>query len=184
MGIIRVQLCYNESIPDNMTGCKIIRFSREEVEDKTYNLSRSFFTLGSFLGMVLTLVLSTSVIWESINLRPVAGGFLVSYLLQSFSMIFFDTDLCHVYKCQMATGGYLSITSCICWIATLMAVAKMDVFKEQSIRARQRAALRATRRAQRQEKKRMARSKRPTKTIRNDDEVDKPSVNEKKFITL
>ena len=174
LGLIRVQLCYNESIPDNLTGCKIIRFSREEVDDIKFNLSRSLFALGSFLGMALSVVLSTSVIWESINLRPVAAGFLLSYLLQSFSMIFFDTDLCHEYRCQMASGGYLSITSCFCWIATLMAVAKMDVFKVQSIRARERAALRAERRAERQEQKRMA--KRPRIAVQNEKDLKAVSV--------
>lgn len=174
LGIIRVQLCYNESIPDNLTGCKIIRFSRKEVEDMKFNLSRSFFTLGSFLGMALSVVLSTSVVWESINLRPVAAGFLLSYLLQSFSMVFFDTDLCHEYRCQMASGGFLSISSCICWIATLMAVAKMDLFKVQSIRARQRAALRAERRAERQERKRMA--KRPRIIVQNEKQLNTQSA--------
>jgi hypothetical protein len=174
LGMIRVQLCYNESIPDNLTGCKIIRFSRKEVEDWKYNFSRSLFTLGSFLGMALSVVLSTSVVWESINLRPVAAGFLLSYLLQSFSMIFFDTDLCHEYRCQMASGGYLSITSCICWIATLMAVAKMDVFKVQSIRARQRAALRAERRAERLERRRIA--KRPRIVVQNEKQLNTQSV--------
>jgi hypothetical protein len=174
LGMIRVQLCYNESIPDNLTGCKIIRFTRNEVEDWKFNLSRSLFTLGSFLGMALSVVLSTSVFWESINLLPVAAGFLLSYLLQSFSMIFFDTDLCHEYKCQMAAGGYLSITTCICWIATLMAVAKMDLFKVQSIWARQRAVLRAERRAERLERKRMA--KRPRIVVPNEKQLNTQTV--------
>jgi hypothetical protein len=170
MGMIRVQICTNTSatdIPQDMSNatsleseCTIIRFTREEVSDKLFNLSRSLLTLGSFLGIVLTIILSTSIIWESINLRPIAIGFLLAYFFQTFSLLFFDTDLCHEYKCKMATGGYLSVISSICWIGALISVVKMDLFKLQSTRLRRRAERKAKREARRQERKEFALRKR------------------------
>ena len=189
MGMIRVQICTNTSattsstvasltesgdgilnISTTMTSttsasvessdCTITRFTREEVNDHLFNLSRSLLTMGSFLGIALTLVLTTSIVWETINLRPIAIGFLVAYFFQSFSMLFFDTELCREYKCQMDSGGYLSITTSICWIVTLIAVVRMDLFKLQSIRSRRREERKAKREARRQERKALALRKR------------------------
>ena len=112
--------------------------------------------MGTYLGIVLTLVLSTSIVWETINLRPIAFGYLVAYFLQSFSMLFFDTDICRDYKCQMATGAYLLITASVCWISALIFVVRMDLFKLQSIRLRRREEREAKREARRQKRKAMA----------------------------
>jgi hypothetical protein len=171
MGMIRVQICTNattaaalEQGTTNTTvvesGCKIIRFTREEVDDKLYNISRSLLTLGSYLGIALTIVLSTSIVWESINLRPIAIGFLLAYFFQSFSLMFFDTDLCHVYQCKISYGGYLSIITSLCWIGALIAVVKMDLFKIQSIRVRRREERKAKSEVRRQERKALALRKR------------------------
>ena len=186
MGMIRVQICTNTSTAatsaasvtetyDGMMNvttpsttsewmasptCTITRFTREEVNDRLYNISRSLLTMGSYLGIALTLVLTTSIVWETINLRPIALGYLVAYFFQSFSMLFFDTDLCREYDCQISTGGYLSITASICWILTLISVIRMDLFKLQSIRLRRREERKAKREARRQERKALALRKR------------------------
>ena len=175
MGMIRVQICTNASAVASIASltktengsitsesrvesseCTITRFTREEVNDRLFNLSRSLLTMGTYLGIVLTLVLSTSIVWETINLRPIAFGYLVAYFLQSFSMLFFDTDICRDYKCQMATGAYLLITASVCWISALIFVVRMDLFKLQSIRLRRREERKGKREARRQKRKAMA----------------------------
>jgi hypothetical protein len=187
MGMIRVQICTNSSAIPSTTfaeatgsddgiwnisttkttsttpvssGCTITRFTREEVNDKLFNLSRSLLTMGSYLGIALTLVLTTSIVWETINLRPIAFGYLVAYFFQSFSMLFFDTKICREYRCQISTGGYLSIFTSICWIVSLIAVVRMDLFKLLSIRLRRREERKAKREARRQERKALALRKR------------------------
>lgn len=190
MGIIRVQICTNTSAAVSSTSltesedemmnvttapssssssssvlmespaCTTTRFTREEVSDRLFNLSRSLLTLGTYLGIALTLVLTTSIVWETINLRPIAFGYLVAYFFQSFSMLFFDTELCREYECQISTGGYLSIITSVCWIVSLISVVRMDLFKLQSIRLRRREERKAKREARRQERKALALRKR------------------------
>lgn len=152
VGMIRMEVCYNETVSD-LSGCKVIRMSPEEVKDPMFNISRSLLTLATCLGVALTFVLTTTVIWESVNLRPIGFAFLITYFFQSFSMLFFDSTLCHKQSCAMATGGILCIVTSVLWVATIVAVAKMDSFKIRAMRARRREARRKRRRERRERRK-------------------------------
>lgn len=153
MGLIQIEICYEKSMC-SMSGCEIIRLSPEQIGDELFNLSRSVLTIGTTLGIAITAVLTTSVWWETINLRPVGLGFMIAYFFQSFSMLIFNTNLCDKYKCKMASGGTLCIVASVCWIAACLAVAKMDSFKIRAIRARRNARRKA--RKQRKQNKRKA----------------------------
>lgn len=153
MGVIRVQICRKKS-KSGMRWCEIIPLGREKVNDKFINLSGSLLTMGASLGVALTVVLSTSIVWETINLRPVGFGFLLVYFFQSFSLIFFDANICNESKCRMAPGSILCVMASIFWIAACFGVAKMDAYKVRSIRARRRAARKLARQARREKRER------------------------------
>jgi hypothetical protein len=154
VGLIRMEVCYNETAVVTSTtkrsGCEIIRLSPDDVQDPMFNISRSLLTMATLLGIVLTVIVTTSIVWESVNLRPVGFGFLLTYFFQSFSLLFFDTNLCHRYGCTMATGGILCIITSVFWVATIVAVAKMDSYKIRAIRTRRRDARRKERRERRE----------------------------------
>lgn len=152
VGMIRMEVCYNETVSD-LAGCQVIRMSPNEVKDPMFNISRSLLTLATCLGVALTLILTFTVAWESVNLRPIGFAFLTTYFFQSFSMLFFDSNLCHKHNCSMAKGGILCIVTSVLWVATIVAVAKMDSFKIRAIRARRREARRKRRRERRERRK-------------------------------
>lgn len=157
VGMIRMKLCFNETMSD-MTGCEIIRLSPPEVEDRMFNIARSLLTLATCLGCGLTLVLTTSVVWESINLRPLGFAFVLTYLLQSFSLFFFGSKLCNEHRCRMSQGSILCIVTCMLWIGVSFAVFKMDVFKFKAQRQRRREARRKRRQERRDECERQMRA--------------------------
>lgn len=136
IGMIRMEICYDETMTAGLTGCQTIRLSRDAVNDKVFNLARCLLALGTALGLALTVVLCTSVFWETINLRPIAFGLLLAYFFQSFSLLIFDTEICNEYKCKMAPGSILCVVASVCWLATCAFVAKMDSFKIRSLRVR------------------------------------------------
>ena len=149
IGMIRMEICLNSTMM-NDSRCSIIRLSPDEIDDSVFNLSRTLLGLATLFGVALTLMFTTSVYWESINLKPIGIGFLITYFFQSFSMLFFDTDLCSQYSCKMGPGGVLCIVASFCWMAACVGTAKMDSFKLRAIRARRRAA----RKKAKQERKR------------------------------
>jgi len=140
IGMIRIEICLNTTMMMDNSGCEIFRLNSRDVDDNIFNLSRSLLGLATALGFVLSLMLTTSIYWESINLKPIGVGFLVTYFFQSFSMLFFDTDLCSDHSCKMGTGGILCIIASICWMVACVGTAKMDSFKLRAIRARRKAA--------------------------------------------
>lgn len=161
MGLIEMELCFNESVTEQsvsqtlsiegqnksstddylaLRGCQTIRLSPEEVDDFMFNLSRSLLSLGAALGIALTVILPTSIVWETINLRPVAFSYIIAYFFQSFTMLVFDSEVCSKYNCRMGPGGIMCILASLCWVVVSIAVVKMDSFKVRSIRERRQAA--------------------------------------------
>jgi hypothetical protein len=160
MGLVRVQLCYNETYQQNRQlkqldypsnarhlntesspetpvdtvdvhsterDCFILLLTEETVNDTMWNVSRSFLSLAIAFGSFLTLMLSLSVYWESINLKPIAVGLLLTYFLQSLSFFFFDSDLCRNYKCSLNEGSVASILASLFWFLSGMLCIRMDV---------------------------------------------------------
>lgn len=157
VGMIRMKLCFNETIVPQMEGCEVIRLSPPEVEDRMFNMARSLLTMATGLGCGLTLILTTSVLWESINLRPLGFAFVMTYILQSFSLFFFGSRLCSEHRCKLGPGSILCIVTSLLWIGVSFAVFKMDVFKFKAQRQRRREARRKRRQERREERERKAR---------------------------
>jgi hypothetical protein len=200
MGLIRMQLCFNESysandaaaldasswstIPtsdnpaddpthsDDATGCAIVRLSPDDVDDPMFNFARSLLTLGTALGLVLTILLVSSIVWESINLRPLGFGYLLAYFFQSFAMLCFDSNLCNLHQCRMGPGGNACILASICWIGACIAVAKMDSSKIKLRRARRKAA----RQAKREQRDKQERSRRRSDIVVTTEGEDGSSI--------
>jgi len=139
VGMIFMEICLNATMMDEPR-CEILRLSPDDIDDSIFDLSRSLLGMATALGFVLSLMLTTSIYWESINLKPIGVGFLITYFFQSFSMLFFDTDMCAEYSCKMGPGGVICIVASICWMAACIGTAKMDSFKLRAIRARRREA--------------------------------------------
>jgi hypothetical protein len=110
--------------------------------------------MGTALGFLLTLVLSSSIYWETINLKPVGFGFLITYFFETLSMLVFDSKLCNEHHCKVGPGAVLGIIACICWIGTCVAVTKMDWFKIRAARLRRKAARKKAKQARREAKRR------------------------------
>lgn len=152
-GMVRLEICYNETVAAPLYGCEVITLDSDDVSDNMFQIARLFLTLSAVFGSFFTIVMTSSVYWQSINLRPVGFGYLATYFLQSFAMLFFDTEICATNKCNVGSGCIFCIFACISWIGACASTAKMDVFKAKSLRRRRRER-RAIRRRQREERMR------------------------------
>lgn len=139
IGMIHLKLCSNFTWGPE---CSIISMSSDDVDDRIFDLARILITMATVLGGFLTLCLSTAIFWQSINLKPIAAGFLLTYFLESFAMVFFDIKICEGGNCRVGLGCGCCIFSSICWVGSCISTAKMDAVK-----------LRAQRRRRRQRKK-------------------------------
>jgi hypothetical protein len=146
IGILRIQVCYNETVA-RMSGCQTIPLAVELVQDNLFDVARLFLNLGALFGIFFSVVLSTSIYWESINLRPIGLGFLLSYFLQSFTMLFFDSDICNTNKCRPGAGCIYCIAASLCWITACVAAAKMNNVKTRNTRRRRRRSKRVAKKA-------------------------------------
>ena len=134
---IHCVVCYNETTMSGV-GCQTFDLKADDIDDNVFEISRILLTVATFLGVFLTIFLVTSALWESINLKPVGLGFLLVYFAQAFSMLFFDTQVCHKYDCRMGSGCIMCIIASACWILTCLATAKMDTHKARLRRRRRR----------------------------------------------
>ena len=149
LGLLQFEVCFNETTT-SQTGCQIFDLKSDDVDDVMFELSRILLTVAAFLGILLTICLVTATCWESINLKPVGLGFLLVYFAQAFTMLFFDSDVCHAYECRMGLGCIECLAASACWIMASLATAKMDTHKMRMRRRRRR---RAKRHVEQAEKK-------------------------------
>jgi hypothetical protein len=141
VGMIWLDLCFNTTLSgftDDEPECKTIRLEVNDIGDRLFEMSRAFLSLGCFFGTFLSIFLCTSVYWESINLKPIGLGYLVTYFFQSFALLFFDTKICQHNGCQVDKGGIYCIIASFCWLFTCVATAKMDAYKTKMRRRRRR----------------------------------------------
>ncbi|KAL3909952.1 MAG: hypothetical protein SGILL_007883, partial [Bacillariaceae sp.] len=136
IGMIHLRLCYNETfvvenIDASLPGCTIHDLTAGEIDDTMFQTARSMAFLAVLLGGFVSVFMTTSVVWHSINLRPIGFGYLIAYFLQSFTFLFFDADLCTEHKCSLAQGGIFSAVASLCWILACIAAARMDSHKFQ-----------------------------------------------------
>ena len=48
--------------------------------------------------------------------RPISILFLLSYLLQSLTLLFLDSNICREQVCTLSTGAHMLLASCVLWI--------------------------------------------------------------------
>jgi uncharacterized RDD family membrane protein YckC len=155
LGLFYIQLCYNETASDGLSGCQMLTLRSSDVSDNIYDVARLFGSLSTILGPFLTLFLTTSVVWETINLRPIGFGLLLAYFFQSFTMLLFDSDICQESHCSVGAGCLLSIGAALCWLGSCLATAAMEAHKIRATRARQKQLKRRVKRALRKAQKQM-----------------------------
>lgn len=128
IGMTKLTLCFNDTFIEK-SGCIIDDLDSSEIDDNTFQLARSFAFLSLILGGFMSVMLSISVVWYSINLKPIGLGYLCAYFFQSFSFLFFDTSLCSSHGCNISNGGYFAIAASILWILACIAASRMDAIK-------------------------------------------------------
>jgi hypothetical protein len=129
VGMINLQLCYNETFAPTAQGCITDQLGSDEIEDVIFQVARSFAFLAVLLGGFMSVMLTSAVVWYSINLRPIGLGYLFAYFLQSFTFLFFDTELCSAHGCTISSGGYHCIAASVFWIIACIAASRMDAIK-------------------------------------------------------
>ncbi len=144
--------------------CYNVRLSTDIVEDTMWEVSRLSASLAIVLGVFFSILLISTVYWESINMKPVAIGLLVTYLLQSFSFFFYDSQLCREHSCKLSSGTYLSIFASFCWFGASMVCILMDVYHTRKMRRLAREERRRRRRLRRAERLKRKASSATSKT--------------------
>lgn len=136
IGLSSIRLCQNSTLfPDPVCFSKGLGSSI--TDDTMVDVARFLASLATVCGFLLSTCILASIIWKTINLKPVGYGLLFTYFAQSFSMLFFDSNLCAEYKCKVGTGCTLGIVSSIFWIVACIGIAKMDAFKIREERKHQ-----------------------------------------------
>ena len=124
-------------------GCFVLELTVDTIHDMMWNVSRTFHSLAIAFGSFLTLMLCLAIYWESINLKPIALGMLVTYFFQSLSFFFFDSHLCREYTCEFSEGSTASIFACLLWFFCALCCIRMDIVyqteKRRWLRRRNRA---------------------------------------------
>lgn len=160
--------------------CSTVRLSSDVVEDTMWQVSRIAASLSIALGIFFCIMLVCTIYWESINLKPMAVGLLITYLLQSFSFFFYDSELCRDHGCKLAMGTYLSILASFCWFGASMMCIVMDVYHARKMKRLARLERRRRRRLRRAEKLARKCSTGTAQTERSEaseeDDMDAPPV--------
>ena len=124
-------------------GCFVLELTVDTIGDIMWNVSRLFLSLAIAFGAFLTIMLCSATYWESINLKPIALGMLVTYFFQSLSFFFFDSKLCREYVCSFSQGSIASVFASLCWFCCALCCIRMDIVyqaqKRQWLRRRNRA---------------------------------------------
>ena len=131
LGIINARLCYNETVstlygPDNVGCFSIPLATNEDIDDPVFKVSAIFISVATLFGGILTIFLTTSVIWRTINFRVLGTGYLFVYCFQSLSFLFFNTELCHSHDCKVDVGCIYCILASMFWLTSCLTCAKMD----------------------------------------------------------
>ena len=115
-------------IDDATIPCIIHRLTSDDVhDDGMYTMSVATAFLAIVFGGFVTICLTFSAFWKTINLRPIGAGYLIAYFLQSFTLMIFDSNLCKDNMgCSISQGGTLSAIASVCWIISCAACARMD----------------------------------------------------------
>ena len=181
VGLVRLNICYSDDYLDALESntqmrmpymnsavdisdkttrniphkpCFTVRLSAEMIEDTMWEVSRLSASSAIALGAFFSLFMISTIRWESINMKPMAIGLLMTYLLQSFSFFFYDAQICRDRGCTLGLGTYLSILASFCWFGASMICILMDVHHTRKMRHLARLERRRRRRLRRQKLKR------------------------------
>lgn len=84
---------------------------------------------------------------DSSGYRPISICFLISYLLQSLTLLFLDSDLCRNQVCSMSTGAHGLLAACLLWVVSGL----LTLFMMKKVRTNERRVRRFKRRISREE---------------------------------
>jgi len=160
---------------DVLVGCGVIPLTTENVNDRLWNVARSFLFLAIVLGSFVTVFLCSACYWETINLKPVSIGLLLAYFFQSLSFFFFDSDLCREYQCGLAEGSILSVFASLMWFASGLASIRMDMVYHRRLREARKLRRRQERKQRKKMKSKLNRSPSAETTTTSSDEVTQDS---------
>ena len=133
LGLFNIKVCFNQNNTE-MHGCMDYNLPSTAIEgDNIFQVARLFVSLGAFFGALATGILVSSLFWESINLKPIYMTLLLAYFLQSFTMLFFDSNACSEKGCRIGRGCSYCIGASMCWIVACLATTRMDNFKKRAI---------------------------------------------------
>jgi len=107
------------------TVCKKLRLEEAVIGDGLWNSTRIFTGLTEWLGGFLAFTLICSCFWKTMNLIPIAVGLLVTYVFQSLSFLFFETELCKDHGCFQSQGGDMAVAAIMCWFGAWIGVLNM-----------------------------------------------------------
>ena len=147
-----------------MDSCHVIRLSNTIIEDTMWEVARVSTSMAIALGGFFCVMMISTLYWESINMKPIAVGLLITYLFQSFSFFFFDSQLCREHSCSLSDGTIMSIVASFCWFVSAMVAILMDVHHTRKLR---RLARLERRRLRRLRKKKLQRESSTTTTETN-----------------
>jgi hypothetical protein len=198
-GMVRLQMCYTDDFLESrefggdssiampyLNGavdveesahrepCFILRLSTSIIEDTMWEVSRLSTSMAIALGAFFCIMMISTVRWESINLKPIVAGLLATYLFQSFSFFFYDTDLCRQHSCKLGVGTYLSMLASFCWFGAAMIAILMDVDQTKKMRQLARRERRRQRRLERRMKRKSTTATGRTDSRRSDSDNGPP----------
>ena len=126
VGLLRMELCFNETASEELSGCQIIQLDESTSSDTMMTLARLFLVSSVVSGGFFTLFLTLAMVWESIRMKPIGFGLLATYFLQSFTMLAFDSTICTTHHCWIGRGCYICVAAAICWLGACIGAAKME----------------------------------------------------------
>eukprot|EP00550_Attheya_septentrionalis_P009835 CAMPEP_0198285978 /NCGR_PEP_ID=MMETSP1449-20131203/5181_1 /TAXON_ID=420275 /ORGANISM="Attheya septentrionalis, Strain CCMP2084" /LENGTH=963 /DNA_ID=CAMNT_0043983597 /DNA_START=444 /DNA_END=3335 /DNA_ORIENTATION=- len=115
----------DDKLPDSL--CRQVRLGPKVVNDSIWNMARSFLSLSLYFGIFFSIFLVSSLFWETINLKPIAIGLIMTYFCQSLSFFFFDSELCRGHMCHMSVGATYNLVGSFMWFLSGLCVIRMDL---------------------------------------------------------
>lgn len=138
---------FDAALPLDYYHCHHVHISSlNTINDEYWNIARVFFILGSILGITSTALLITLIVRRrqiAINrqlqnqcsatceidkillldtdfsgYQPISICFLISYLLQNVTLLFFNSDICHNQVCSIATGARSLLAGSLLWVVS------------------------------------------------------------------
>jgi len=138
---------FDAALPLDYYHCHHIHISSvNTINDKYWNIARVFFILGSILGITSTGLLITLIVrrrqiainrrlqtqcsetceidkillldTDSSGYQPISICFLISYLKQNVTLLFFNSDICRNQVCSIATGARCLLAASVLWVVS------------------------------------------------------------------